>query len=287
MLAIYKRELKSYFNSMMGYAVLFVFLLLVSIYFWGVNLGNQDGYIGDTLQSVCVIYTIILPILTMRVFAEEKRNKTDQLLFSAPVRIWSIIWGKYLAVVTFFSLPFVVICSMPLVLSRYGTVIFLKSYVAIFVFWLLGCVMLAMGVLASSLTENQIVAAVIGFAANISLFIMAQVANLISSSASASLIGLSILCLLGIALVFSFVRNIIITGMLLIILETALQVVYHIKSDLFEGVFTKVLSGISFYSRFGEFIGGSFSIASVVYYVSFIFLFLYFTMHVIQKRRWS
>ena len=78
MFAIYKKELKAFFNSMMGYVVLFFFLLIVGIYFWGVNLQGQNGFIGDTLSNVLMMYTIAIPLLTMRLFAEEKKMKTDR-----------------------------------------------------------------------------------------------------------------------------------------------------------------------------------------------------------------
>ncbi len=295
MIAIYKKELKSFFNSMMGYVVLFFFVLIVGIYFWGVNLQGQNGFIGDTLSNILMTYTIVIPLLTMRLFAEEKKMKTDQLLFSSPVTIWDVILGKYFAVVTFFSLPFVLICTMPFVLNQYGNVIMIKSFVSILMFWLLGCVLLSIGLLASTVTENQLIAAIIAFGVNIGMLVMGSVASSVPSTAIVSLIALSILYFIVVLIVFGFIRNIIVSGLLFIAGEGAMVAAYFIKSSLFESAFSKVLSGVSFFSRYNELVGnvyslskgGSLNLGTIVYYVSFIALFLYCAMQVIQKRRWN
>lgn len=287
MKAIYKRELKSYFNSMLGYVVVGVFLLVLGLYFWGNNLGGKSPAIGETLQSISFLYAIILPFLTMRLLAEEQRQKTDQLLFSSPVSIGDVVFGKYLAVVTIFTIPFIVICSMPLVLSMFGTVAFLKSYSTILAFWLLGCVMLAIGLMISSLTDNQIVAAVISIAVEIVILLMTSIASIVPETAFASLIGFSVLLLLVAVFIFIFARNIIVAGGIFAVAEAAMIATYVVKNEIFESAFSTALSSISFYSRFSDFANGSFNIASIVYYVSFIGLFLYLTVQSIQKRRWS
>ena len=287
MLAIYKRELKAYFSSLLGYAVITLFLLVLGFYFWGINLSGQNGAIGNTLNSISFVYTIILPILTMRLFAEEQKLKTDQLLFSSPVSIWSVILGKYFAVVTIFTIPNLVICSMPLVLSKYGDVVMLKSYSSIFAFWLLGCTMLALGVFASSLTDNQFVAVLFSFAMNIVILLMQSIASIVPSTTMASLIGVSIIALLVCAVIFLFVRNIIVSGAVFVVAEAAIVVLYLVKESWFESLLEKILNAVSFYARFTDFANGNFNVGSVIYYLSFIVLFLYFTMQAIQKRRWS
>lgn len=287
MLAIYKRELKSYFTSLTGYFVVCFFLLVLGMYFWGINLSGQNPAVGELLGSISFVYTVALPFLTMRLLADEQRQKTDQLLFSAPVSIWSVILGKYFAVVTVFSIPNIVICSMPIVLNQYGNVAFLKSYTSIFAFWMLGCVMLAIGLMISAMTENQIVAAVAGIAVNILILLMSSLSTIVSETAQASFIGLVVLILLlGVAL-FVFIRNIIVTGVICGLAEAALVVVFLVKDEWLESALPNVLSSISFYSRFYEFVNGVFQVDSIIYYVSFIFLFLFLAMESVQKRRWS
>ena len=287
MIEIHKRELKSYFNSMMGYAVVGFFLIVLGFYFWGNNLSGQNPMKGSTLSSISFMYTIILPVLTMRLLAEEQKQKTDQLLFSSPVSIWDVILGKYFAVVTIFSIPMIVVCSMPLVLSMFGKVAFLRSYTTIFAFWLLGCVLMAIGMLISSMTDNQIIAVVVSFAVNIVIFLMSSIASIVPETAFASLIGFSVLALLVAVFIFIFVKNIIVAGGIFAVAEAAMIIVYVVKSEIFESTFSTALSSISFYSRFSDFANGSFNIGSIVYYISFVCLFLYLTMQSIQKRRWS
>ncbi|CDE42121.1 putative uncharacterized protein [Clostridium sp. CAG:411] len=287
MKAIYKKELKSYFTSMLGYAMIAFFLLVVGVYFWGVNLSGGSAAIGNTLSNISFVYTVVLPILTMRLLAEEQKQKTDQLLFSTPVSIWNVVIGKFFAVVTVFTFPIVVICTMPLVLKQFGNVLFLKSYSTIFAFWLLGCVMLAFGLFISSLTENQIIAAVVSFAFNIVILLMTSIASMMPATAIASLIGFSVLLAVVAIFIFVFVKNIIVAGACWIVAEAALVIVYTVKSTLFESALEKVLGGISFYSRFNDFVNGNFSIASIIYYITFIVLFLYLAVQSIQKRRWS
>lgn len=287
MKAIYKRELKSYFSSMVGYAILGFFLLIVGFYFWGCNLNGSDSSVGKTLSNIMLVYTIILPILTMRLLAEEQKQKTDQLLFSSPVSIWGIVTGKYLAAVTIFTAPFVVICTMPIVLNLYGNVDFLANYATIFAFWMLGDVLLAIGLMVSSFTESQIVAAVVSFAINITLFLISSIASILPSTAFPSMVGLMILVLLVGIFIFVYIRNIIVSGVVVLIGEAALLIVYAVKSSLFESAFSNVISGISFMSRYTKFASGNFDLGSIFYYVTFIVLFLYLTVQSIQKRRWS
>lgn len=287
MKAIYKREVKAYFTSMLGYAVIAFFLAILGYYFWGVNLYGKNPSVGYTLSNIMFVYTIILPLLTMRLIAEEQKQKSDQLLFSAPISVWSIVVGKFLAVITIFSVPFVAICSMPLVLSRYGKVGFVQEYLTIFAFWLMGVVFLAIGLMVSSLTENQIVAAIISFAVNITIFMMSSIAGSLPSTALPSLIGLMIIAVILAIFLFIYIKNIIVAGGFLVLAEVALVVTYSIKAALFESALSKVLSGISFMSRYQEMTKGTFNLDSIFYYISFIFLFLYLTVQSIQKRRWS
>ena len=290
MSAIYKREVKSYFTSGMGYAMIGIFLLVMGLFFWGNNLKGQNGSVGATLYSISVVLVFLLPLLTMRLFAEEQRQKTDQLLFSAPITIWDIILGKYFAVVTVFTVPVLVACTMPLVLSQFasGTYPFLENYFAILAFWFMGCVMLALGSLISALTESQIIACFATMCCSFIFWLMTSISSIISSTAIASLIGLALLIALAAILLFVFSGyNYIVTGIGFVVAEIALFIVYQVRGAMFESLFNSILSSISVFSRFYDFVSGNFNIGSIIYFVSVIFLFLYLTMQAIQKRRWS
>lgn len=285
--AIYKREIKACFSSMIGYVVIAYMLFIVGVGFWYVNLSCQDASIGNTLNSISFWYTLAIPLLTMRLLAEEQKQKTDQLLFSSPVTVTDVILGKYLAVVSIYTIPILGICTMPLVLSRYGTVSFVQSYTSILAYWMLGCVLLAIGLLISAMTDSQIIAAILSFAVVIVLSLMPTVASVVPSTALASLVGITVLIFLLACFFYIFVKNIIVSGAIFVIGEAVLVTIYAMKGEMMDTALSTVVSSVSFYTRFSNFLSGTFSISSVVYYVSFAALFLYLATQVVQKRRWS
>ena len=100
MRAIYRRELKSYFHSMIGYVFIAFLVAFTGVYFMAYNLNYGYPYFSYVLSATIFIYLIAIPILTMRSFAEERKNKTDQMLLTAPVSLFQVVMGKYLAMVT-------------------------------------------------------------------------------------------------------------------------------------------------------------------------------------------
>lgn len=164
MKAIYKRELKSYFQSMIGYAFIAFLMLFMGIYFTAYNLNMGYPYFAYVLSSTLFIFMVAVPVLTMRSFAEERKSKTDQLLLTAPVSVTGIVLGKFLAMITVFLIPVLLSCVYPLVIHFQGTSYLKVDYAAIFVYFVIGCVYIAIGMFLSSLTESQIIAAVSTFA---------------------------------------------------------------------------------------------------------------------------
>ena len=163
MTAIYKRELKSYFQSMTGYVLIAFLVIFTGIYFMAYNLNSGYPYFSYVLMNINYVLIIIIPMLTMRSFAEERKNKTDQLLLAAPVKLFDIVMGKYLAMVTVFAVPCLIFCIFPIIIKSFGTAYLKVDYLSILMFFLLGCVYLAIGMFLSSLTESQIIAAVTTF----------------------------------------------------------------------------------------------------------------------------
>ena len=163
MKAIYKKELRSYLTSMIGYVFISFILVLLGIYFTAINIQQAYPEIGYAIGNTSFVFLIAVPILTMRVLAEEQKNKTDQMLLTAPVHVESIILGKYLALLTIFAVPTAVICLYPLLLAQHGTISYAMSYTSILGFFLLGAAYIAIGVFISSITESQVIAAVIAF----------------------------------------------------------------------------------------------------------------------------
>lgn len=163
MSAVYKKELKGFLTSMVGYVFLAFLLAVCGIYFTAYHLQAMYPQFAYTLQAVLFVFLIAVPILTMRVLAEERKLKTDQLLLTAPVSVPGIVLGKYLALVSVFLIAVAVLAVYPLILMQFGTIYLSETYTALLGFFLLGCSFLAIGLWISSVTESQVIAAVLTF----------------------------------------------------------------------------------------------------------------------------
>ena len=182
MCAIYKKELRAYLTSMTGYIFMAVLLAVTSLYYVANCLVGGYPVFGAVLSSVYFVLLIIVPVLTMRSMAEEKRQKTDQLLMTAPVSLWKIVLGKYLAMVTIFLIPMAVICLYPLILLQFGSVSLPMAYTAILGYTLFGAACLAIGLFLSAVTESQVIAAVLTFGVLFFLNMASGIANVIGAS---------------------------------------------------------------------------------------------------------
>lgn len=182
MLAIYKRELQAYFHSFLGALFIGATLVLIGIYFSVYDLFMGYPYIGYALSSVVFLFLISIPILCMRILAEERHQKTDQLILTSPVSVGGIVTGKFLALATIFAIPTIIVSFYPIIMSFYGTVDFGKSYLAILGFFLYGLAGIAICIFISSLTESQVIAAVISFGVLFFTYIIEGLCNMVSSS---------------------------------------------------------------------------------------------------------
>lgn len=182
MFAIFKREFKAYFQSVIGWLFVAALLAIYGLYFYVYNLMQGYPYIDYSLSAITFILLIAVPILTMRSFAEDRKNKTDQLTLTAPVSIGKVVLGKYLAMVAVFTIDIAVFAVTPLILRAFGTVPMGESYLSILAFWLYGCACIAVGMFISALTESQVIAAVLSFAVLFVSYMMNGITNLISSS---------------------------------------------------------------------------------------------------------
>ena len=182
MLAIYKRELKSYFRSFIGLLFIAVTLFFLGLYFTVYNLLNGYPYFAYSVSSVIFLFMLSVPILTMRILAEEKRSKTDQLILTAPVSVGAVVMGKFLALVTIFLIPTLIACVYPLIMANFGSVPMGEAYLSILAFFLFGTASIAVGVFLSSLTESQVIAAVLSFAVLFLGYMMPSICSIISST---------------------------------------------------------------------------------------------------------
>lgn len=180
MLAIYKRELKSYLQSFIGLLFIAVTLFFVSLYYYVYNMVSGYPYLSYAISSVIILFMISVPVLSMRILAEERKSRTDQLILTAPVSVGNIVIGKYFALLTIFAIPTAVICTYPLIMRAFGQIPMGESYLVVFAFWLYGMTAIAIGVLISSLTESQVIAAVISFIVLFLGYMMSSICSLIS-----------------------------------------------------------------------------------------------------------
>lgn len=288
MSALYRKELRSYFTGPMGYLFIIFLALFTGIF---ASMNNFDGYytsdIGVTMNSMSFVFLLVTPILTMRVFAEERAKKTDQLLYSLPISVNGIVGAKYLAVLTVFAIPTLLLCVYPVVFSFFGDVNFVRSYIAIAGFFFMGCALLAIGVFISSLTENQVVSAIVTFAVMLLIFFSERIANALPQTASWSYFAFTACVILIGLLVFFLIKNFLVALASAALLEAALSVVFMVNKSLFTGLFTKFIQTMSVFSRYSDSIDGIINISDFVYYVSITLLFVFFTVQSVEKRRWS
>lgn len=182
MLAIFKREFKSYFQNVIGWLFVAALLAVYGLYFYVYNLKNGYPYISYDLKGIGFIMMIAVPILTMRSLSDEKKTKTDQLMLTSPVSVGRIVAGKYLAMAAVYTIDIALFVLSPLVLSIYGKVALSEAYVALFGYWLYGLSCIAVGLFISSISESVIISAILTFAALFLSYMMQSITGLISSS---------------------------------------------------------------------------------------------------------
>ena len=290
MTAIFKREIRSSFHGMIGYVLTAFMLAATAIYFVALNLGyglTDFGYY--TLDRTIFVLLLYIPVLTMRSFAEERRTRTDQLLLTSPVSVWGIVLGKFLALCVVFALPCLVDAGMILLLTALGATgtATLANFSSLLCYFLMGCAAIAIGVFLSSLTENQIIAAVAGIAVLLTAYMMPSLRNLFTAGSAVALAVFTI-----IAAVLSFVAGLRSRSFTLGCLTfagccAALTALFLLQSTWLTEAFSTLLSGLCLFSPFEEFVNFSFSIPTLVYYLTVTTLFLFFTAQGLEKRRWN
>lgn len=234
MFAIFKRELKAYFTSPLGYVFLAIFYAFSGLFFYIFSLSVGSTDISSVFLMMFIVLMVFVPLLTMRLLSEDKKQKTDQLILTAPVSLLSIVMGKFLAAYAIFAIGVAVMPVYSFVMSTFATVSWLPIWGNTVGLLLLGGIFVSIGLFISSLTENQMIAAIGGFFINLMILLMNT-----------------------------------------------------LKSALPNGFLQDVLSSISVYSRYSEITNGIFSLSSLIFFVSVIFIFLFLTVRVLEKRRWA
>lgn len=232
MSAIYKRELKAYFRTPIGYIFIGMFLLVSGYMFTGNNLIMGAPGIDGVLGNLLIVFLFLVPILTMRLLSEERNLKTDQILLTSPVSVGDIVLGKYFAALTVYLITLGITLIYLIVLAIHGEPAYAQILCNYVGFALLGAAFISIGIFISSLTENQATSAVSTFAVLLLLFIIDWVGSAVTNA-----------------------------------------------------FFVKVIDFISITKRFGDFQMGVLSVAPIVYYISFVAMFLILTATVLERRR--
>lgn len=287
MSAVFRHELRSYFHSLTAYVFGAFLLAVVGL---GSVLYNLQAAVSNfefVLSFASIIFVVIVPILTMRTMAEERRQRTDQLLYSLPITTTQVVLGKYLALLVVYLIPLAVISLYPLLFSQFGDVYLPTSYGSLFAFFMMGAALLAVGMFLSSLTDNQGFAAGIGIAAILLNYYSVSLAEYTSSTAMGSLIALYVIALLLGVVIRGLTRNENLAYGVAFVLIAALSVAYFVNSSAFEGLLPDIMTKLSLFRQFNSFVNGAFDLTAIVYYVSVMGFFLFLSVQSMEKRRYN
>lgn len=246
--AIYRRELGAFFSSAIGPVFLTVFYAGSGLLFYLFCLFFASADMGNYFAWMRLIMVLVLPLLTMRLLSEERGQKTDQGLLTAPVSLGGIVLGKYFAALTIYAIGIAVIFVYALMLSFFGAVawgIVCSNFIALF---LMGAAFMAITLFLSSFTVNQFIAYLIGLFSLICLYIIDYLSGTVSNFAASSANSGIFYTLIG-------------------WIGTAME-------------------SLSFFTRIYDFTYGLFNVSTVLLYVSTAVLFNFFTVRVFETRRW-
>lgn len=287
MTAVLKHELRLYFHSLTAYVFGAFLLAFVGI---GAVLYNIQAAVSNfefVLNFSSLIFVVIVPILTMRVIAEEKKQKTDQLLYSLPISTTQVILGKYAALLVLYLIPLAVISLYPLIFSQFGDVYLLTAYGSILAFFILGAALIAVGMFISSLTDNQGMAAGIGIAVILLNYYSVSLSEYVSATAAGSAVALVVLFLAMGAVIRYVTKNGTLAYWFSFLLIAVTVLLLFVDSSIFEGLLPSIMAKLSLFERFTSFVNGAFDMTAIVYYCTVIIFFLFLSVQSMEKRRYN
>ncbi|MCL2564722.1 MAG: ABC transporter permease [Defluviitaleaceae bacterium] len=287
MVAIIKKELRNYFNHITGYIFLFFYTVLMAIFFIMTNVLQQNADYFHTLINAIIIFMLMIPMLTMRLFSEEFAQKTDQLLYTAPISTSSIVFGKFLSACIMLLIGVVITFIFPYLISSYGTLPISRIIGTYIGFYLMGCAFISIGILVSVSTHSQVVAAIGSFAMIFVFFVMGALINAIPATRDAGLIFAAIISAIIGYIFYSSTKNTWASGGVLAGLLSIFGIVYALMPSFYDGLAIRSLQWVSLVSRFRSFSNGILEVADVAYYITFSILFCFFAINIIEKRRWA
>lgn len=287
MTAVLKHELRNYFHTLTAYVFGAFLLAFIGL---GATLYNLQAAVSNfefVLSFGSLVFVVIVPILTMRVIAEEKKQRTDQLLYSLPITTTEVVLGKYLALLVVYLIPLAVVSVYPLIFARYGDVYLLTSYGSIFAFFVLGAALIALGVFISSRTDNQGFAAGIGIAVILLNYYGASLSEYVSSTPAGALIAAFALVIVLGVVIRHLTKNEHLAYGFYFLAGGAVLILYLADPEAFSGLLPSVMKTLSLFERFYVFVNGVFDLTAIVYFVTFAAFFLFLSVQSLEKRRYN
>lgn len=287
MTAVLRHELRSAFNTLTVYLFCAALLCFVGVGAMIYNIQASVANFEYVLSFVSIGLVVIIPVLTMRSFAEERRQKTDQLLYSLPLKTWQIVGGKYLALMLMFLLPTAVIAVYPRIFSSFGEVYLPAAYGSLFAFFVMSAALISVGMFISSLTDNQ------GFAAGISIAVFlfnyysVRLAEQVSSTSLGSAFALCAAAVLAGFVVKALTRSNAIALAVVGAGAVSVLAIYLIAPERLEGLLPEIMERLSLFERFTTFVNGVFDLSALVFYASLIAFSLFLTAQSLEKRRYN
>jgi len=287
MLAILNKEFKSYFRSPVAYVFMAFFFILFGIYFSIICLGMGASDYSYVLGSVSIALIIGIPIITMRLLTEETKLKTDQLILTSPVSVTDYVLGKYLAALALFAITIGITILQPISLGFFGALPVAKIIGSYIGYLFLGATFISIGLFVSSLTENQVVSALVTFAALIVVLLMDGIIQVLPKDRRSAIIFALLLIVVLAILFYNAINNIYISAIVGVIGFIIIGTLYFVNPLIFDGFTTKFFGWFSLMKRYDAFSKGIFDLSGVIYYISFSVLFVFLTIRKIEKKRWS
>ncbi|MBR2520716.1 MAG: ABC transporter permease subunit [Oscillospiraceae bacterium] len=287
MTAIFKRELSSYFKGFTGYVYIAFVLFFIGTYSATLNVRGTYPSFEYAIGNMSFIYIIVIPILTMRVFADEKRQKTDQLLYALPVSMGQVVVGKMLAVAVVMVVPAIVSCIYPPILGKFGSVNYASAYGSIIAFFFMGVALASIGVFLSTLTDSQAMSAGMCFLVLLVNYFQTTLVGFLPTSALASFLAITVVILILAVIVWYMTKNLLAAAIFAVVIGGANFIYYSVRPVKYGGLFPDIIGKLSMFSRFDTFIESAFDLTAILYYLTVTALFMFFTVQSLEKRRWS
>lgn len=287
MIAVMKHELRLYFHSLTAYVFGGFLLAFVGI---GSMLYNIQAAVSNfefVLSFGSLVFVVIVPILTMRVIAEERKQKTDQLLYALPITTTQVVIGKYLALLIVYLIPLCLISLYPLIFSRFGDVYLLTAYGSLLAFFIMGAALLALGIFISSLTDNQGFAAGIGIAVILLNYYSVSLSEYISATSFGSVVAIYVIIIILGVVINHLTKNDKLAYGFCFLALIVVAALYLLDSSKFEGLLPAIMKNLSLFERFNGFVNGVFDMTAIVYYVTVAVFFMFLSVQSLEKRRYN